>query len=85
MQPPSEGDQPRRKIELFLVTGKVIFVWRCQYQIATLMERQARYVILVKVDSKDSQTVVNSLIKHASKLPQELYKSLALDRGNEIA
>lgn len=54
-------------------------------QIATLVERQSRYVVLAKVDSKDTQTVVNALIKHAQKLPQELYKSLTWDRGKEMA
>jgi IS30 family transposase len=54
-------------------------------QIATLVERQTRYVMLVKVASKDTQTVVNALIKHAHKLPQELYKSLTWDRGHEMA
>ena len=53
-------------------------------QIATLVERQTRYVMLVKLDGKDSQTVVNALIKHAQKLPQELYKSLTWDRGTEM-
>jgi IS30 family transposase len=54
-------------------------------QIATLVERQTRYVMLVKVASKDTETVVNALIKHARKLPQELYKSLTWDRGKEMA
>jgi len=54
-------------------------------QIATLVERQTRYVMLVKVASKDSETVINALIKHARKLPQELYKSLTWDRGKEMA
>jgi len=54
-------------------------------QIATLVERQTRYVMLVKVTGKDSETVINALIKHASKLPQELYKSLTWDRGKEMA
>ena len=40
-------------------------------QIATLAERQTRYVMLVKLDGKDTQTVVNAHIKHARKLPQE--------------
>ena len=40
--------------------------------------------MLVKLDGKDSQTVVNALIKHARKLPQELYKSLTWDRGTEM-
>lgn len=54
-------------------------------QIATLVERQTRYVMLVKVARKDSETVANALIKHARKLPQELYKSLTWDRGTEMA
>jgi IS30 family transposase len=54
-------------------------------QIATLVERQTRYVMLVKVDGKDTETVVNALIKNARKLPQELYKSLTWDRGKELA
>ena len=54
-------------------------------QIATLVERQTRYVMLVKVAKKDTQTVTNALIKHARKLPQELYKSLTWDRGHEMA
>jgi IS30 family transposase len=54
-------------------------------QIATLVERQSRYVMLAKVDSKDTQSVVNALIKHAHKLPHELYQSLTWDRGKEMA
>ena len=41
--------------------------------------------MLVKVDATDTETVVNALIKHAHKLPQELYKSLTWDRGHEMA
>jgi IS30 family transposase len=54
-------------------------------QIATLVERHSRYVMLVKLDGKDSETVVDALIKHAHKLPQELYRSLTWDRGSEMA
>jgi IS30 family transposase len=54
-------------------------------QIATLVERQTRYVMLVKVARKDTETVINALIAHARKLPQELYKSLTWDRGKEMA
>ena len=64
--------------------GDLIFGGR-NSQIATLVERHTRYVMLVKVDSKDSETVINALIKHAHKLPQELYKSLTWDRGKEMA
>jgi len=54
-------------------------------QIATLVERQTRYVMLVKTPSKDTKTVVNALIKQARKMPRELYKSLTWDRGSEMA
>ena len=52
--------------------------------IATLVERQTRYVMLAKLGGKDSQTVVTALIKQAKKLPKELYKSLTWDRGKEL-
>jgi IS30 family transposase len=54
-------------------------------QIATLVERHTRYVMLVKVANKDTETVVNALIKQAHKLPSELYKSFTWDRGKEMA
>jgi len=54
-------------------------------QIATLVERHTRYVMLAKLARKDTQTVINALIKNARTLPQELYKSLTWDRGKEMA
>ena len=54
-------------------------------QIATLVERQTRYLMLVKVAHKDTETVIDALIKQAHKLPRELYKSLTWDRGPEMA
>ena len=53
--------------------------------IATLVERHTRYVMLVKVQNKDTESVVSALIKKAHKLPRELYKSLTWDRGMELA
>jgi IS30 family transposase len=54
-------------------------------QIATLVERQTRYLMMAKVNGKDTETVVNALIKHAHQLPRELYASLTWDRGKEMA
>jgi len=54
-------------------------------QIATLVERHTRYVLLAKIKGKDTETVINALIRQAHKLPQELYKSLTWDRGSEMA
>jgi IS30 family transposase len=57
----------------------------CNSQIATLVERQTRYLMLVKLAGKDTETVVDALIKTARKLPLELNKSLTWDRGKEMA
>jgi IS30 family transposase len=51
----------------------------------TLVERQTRYVMLAKIPSRDTQTVVKALIRQAKQLPDELYKSLTWDRGFELA
>jgi IS30 family transposase len=53
--------------------------------IATLVERQSRFTMLVKVDGKDSETVVSALSKQVKKLPGELRRSLTWDRGLELA
>ncbi len=53
--------------------------------IATLVERHTRYVMLAKVNNKDTESVVSALIKQSKKLPGELYKSLTWDRGKELA
>ena len=54
-------------------------------QIATLVERQTRVVMLAKVNSRDTETVIDALTKQARTLPRELYKSLTWDRGKEMA
>lgn len=53
--------------------------------IATLVERQTRYVMLAKVENKTTDTVIKALIKQSGKLPEELYKSLTWDRGAEMS
>ena len=53
--------------------------------IATLVERTSRYTMLVKIDRKDTETVVAALTKHILKLPEELRRSLTWDRGMEMA
>ncbi|MDH3643857.1 MAG: IS30 family transposase, partial [Gammaproteobacteria bacterium] len=53
--------------------------------IATLVERQTRYVMLAKVSDRTTNTVVQALIKQSRKLPGELYKSLTWDRGSELS
>ena len=53
--------------------------------IATLVERQSRYVMLVRLGGRDSQRVVRALIRQVRRLPQHLLRSLTWDRGSEMA
>ena len=53
--------------------------------IATLVERKSRFVIIVKVADKKTESVVAALIKAVRKLPIALRRSLTWDRGNELA
>ena len=53
-------------------------------QIATLVERHSRFVMLVRVPTKDSTTVVRALSKTIRRLPQQLRRSLTWDRGFEM-
>jgi IS30 family transposase len=41
--------------------------------------------MMAKVNSKDTETVINALVKHAHQLPREFYASLTWDRGKEMA
>jgi IS30 family transposase len=54
-------------------------------QIATLVERHSRYVMLVKLKNKDSEQVAKALAKHVLKLPVTLRRSITWDRGTELA
>ena len=54
-------------------------------QIATLVERHSRYVMLVKLPARDSRTVVKALSKTIRRLPQHLRRSLTWDCGKELS
>jgi IS30 family transposase len=54
-------------------------------QIGTLVERQSRYVLLVRLPGKDAETVARALIRRVRHLPRELMQSLTWDRGLELA
>jgi IS30 family transposase len=53
--------------------------------IVTLVERQSRFTALIKVPSRDTDTVVSALTRHVRKLPASLRRSLTWDRGKEMA
>lgn len=53
--------------------------------IATLVERQTRFVQLVPVANKETHTVVAALTTAVRALPEGLMTSLTLDRGTEFA
>jgi IS30 family transposase len=52
---------------------------------ATLVERHSRYAMLIKVQGKDTASVISALSKQVRKLPLELRRSLTWDRGKEMA
>ena len=51
----------------------------------TLVERHSRYLVIIKIANRKSETVVSALIEQAKKMPAELYQSLTWDRGLEMA
>ena len=53
--------------------------------IATLVERHSRFTMLVKVEGKDTASVVSGLSKQICTLPEQLRQSLTWDRGMELA
>jgi IS30 family transposase len=53
--------------------------------IATLVERQSRYVMLVRLPAKDTHTVTRAIARRIRRLPHGLMKSLTWDRGGEFA
>jgi IS30 family transposase len=80
------GHHCRQGIQSMPERGEGDLIGGSKYSyIATLVERHSRYVMLVKVANKDTESVITALIKSAQKLPRELYKSLTWDRGKELA
>jgi IS30 family transposase len=65
--------------------GDLLMGARRASQIATLVERQSRYVMLVRLPSADTQTVVRALATRVQRLPAGLRRSLTWDRGTELA
>ncbi len=64
--------------------GDLVFGTRSS-QVATLVERSTRYVLLVKLDSKQARVVAAALAASIGTLPEQLRRSLTWDRGSEMA
>ena len=56
-----------------------------QSNIVTLVERKSRYAMLIRLTARDSESVVNALIRRVRHLPNGLMRSLTWDRGLEMA
>jgi IS30 family transposase len=56
-----------------------------QSNIATLVERHSRYVMLVRLPKRDTYTVVRAVARKIKGLPASLKQSLTWDRGVEMA
>lgn len=53
--------------------------------IATLVERKSRYVMLVKLEGKDTASMINGLAGKIKSLPEDIMQTLTWDRGGEMA
>lgn len=53
--------------------------------IATLVERHSRYVMLVRLPDRNAPTVARALARRIQALPTSLKKSLTWDRGHEMS
>lgn len=62
-----------------------LLIGRPGSQIATLVERQSRFVLLLRVPAADSATVVRALARRVQRLPAALKQSLTWDQGKEMA
>jgi IS30 family transposase len=53
--------------------------------LATLVERSSRFVMLVRVSGKDTESVVCALSEEIRRLPKTMMATLTWDRGTEMA
>ncbi len=53
--------------------------------VATLVERSSRFVMLVRVSGKDTESVVEALSEQIRRLPKTMIDTLTWDRGTEMA
>lgn len=54
-------------------------------QVATLVERRSRFLLLVRLPNREASTVQEALTRRIQHLPYALKRSLTWDRGHEMA
>jgi IS30 family transposase len=54
-------------------------------QVATLVERRSRYVLVVRLPRRDAASVARALARRVRRLPASLKQSLTWDQGKEMA
>lgn len=54
-------------------------------QVATLVERTSRFLMLIRIESKHATVVSDAIQKHVVTLPDQLKRSITWDRGSELA
>ena len=52
---------------------------------ATLVERASRFMMLDKVEGKDTNSVVGALKRHIQSMPEGVMRTLTWDGGTEMA
>ena len=62
-----------------------LLVGKHRSRIATLVERRSRFVLLVRLPTADSPSIVRALARRVRTLPKHLRRSLTWDRGTELA
>ncbi len=65
--------------------GDLIIGKEGQSAMATLVERSSRYTMVLPLEGKSSNTVVNAIIEAMKSMPSHLRKSLTYDQGSEMA
>jgi len=53
--------------------------------VLTLVERQTRYVMLARLANKETETVIQALMRLVARLPKQMCLSITWDRGSEMA